>query len=93
MQRSKLTAFLADFGVYVFCAVGVAMSRYIPDFKAGIEPEFIFSWFRLLMSTVIAFMVMFTFDAGGDKAGKRQRWARRAAFALSQGFVWEQLIA
>ena len=90
MQRSA--AFFQDFGIYVFCLVGVALSRYVPDFKAGIEPEIAFSWFRLVMSAAIAVIVVFGFDAGGDKNGKRQRWVRRAAFALSQGFMWEQLI-
>ena len=84
--------FLKDSGVYIFCLLGVALSRYVPDFKAGIEPELAFSWFRLAMSAAVSFMVTFGFDAGGDREGKRQRWVRRAAFALSQGFMWEQLI-
>lgn len=93
MKQKPIATFLQDFGIYVFCLVGVALSRYVPDFKAGVEPEIAFSWFRLVMSAAIAVIVVFGFDAGGDPAGKRQRWVRRAAFALSQGFMWERLIA
>jgi len=92
MKQRTFKDFVADFGVYLFCLIGVALSRYIPEFKAGIEPEITFSWFRMTISAVVAVMVAFGFDIGGDPAGKRQRWIRRAAFALSQGFMWEQLV-
>jgi hypothetical protein len=92
MSDTRFAVFVADFGAYLFCLIGVAASRYIPDFKAGVEPEIVFSWFRLAMSALVALIVFGGFDLPGDKAGKRKAFLRRIVFALSQGFMWEQII-
>lgn len=93
ITHPKLLELFLDFGIYLFSLAGVLLSRYLPAFHAG--EDFILtlpSSGRLVMSMLVAWLVVFGFDAGGDIHSKRDRFVRRAAFALSQGFMWTTII-
>ena len=85
--------FLNDFGLYTFTIFGVLLSKYIPDFKTGNDiilkaPQI----GNLIISVAVALIVSVTAETGGDKAGKRKNWIRRATFHLANGMMWNTFI-
>lgn len=93
MSKENVQDFFLDFGIYMFCVVGVLASRWIPMFKDSREiPVDQIGLGELLFAMVVAFIVVFAFDQEGDKKGKRSAFRRRAAFALAQGFMWDTVI-
>jgi hypothetical protein len=93
MPQSRLHSFVADFGVYLFCIVGVLASRWVPTFRARQSiPIADLGWGELVFAAAIAFMVTFGFDMEGEPEGRRAAFKRRAAFALAQGFMWDTIV-
>ena len=89
---NRVSEFAADFGIYLLTVAGVFLARYVPLLKEDSAIVINWSWARLILSAVVAFVVTAGLDSGGDRAGKRANWVRRAAHALAQGFMWHQLI-
>lgn len=89
----RLANFLADFGVYAFSVIGILTSQYLPQFRqtgfVNLEP---INWGTFLISCILAFMISFTMDINSDVDGARKHWKRRAAFALTNGAMWQTII-
>jgi len=91
--REKFINFLADFGIYSFAVIGVLISRYLPQFRAhGFIDLNHITLGTLIPSCVIAFMISFGMDFDSDTEGARRNWKRRAAFALTNGAMWQTII-
>jgi len=91
----KARIILLDAGIYVFILAGIVLSRYLPQFKSGEPLVWVpVTWLRMVMSMLVAFMIVGSTDFGGDEGKRKPRnFVRRAAFALSQGFMWETVIS
>lgn len=93
MPRSRVHTFATDFGIYLFCIVGVLASRWVPAFRSSRSiPIAQLGWGEIAFAAVIAFMVTFGFDMEGEPEGRRAAFKRRAAFALAQGFMWDTIV-
>ena len=93
MSNNKLVLAFADFGVYLFCVIGVLASRWVPLFRERQSiPIADIGWGEIAFAAVIAFVVVFGFDLEGEPEGRRAAFKRRAAFALSQGFMWDTIV-
>lgn len=78
MNRDWWTAFLLDFGVYLFCIIGVLASRWIPGFRNQRSiPLDQIGIGELVFAAIVAFVVVFGFDQEGDKKGIYVGYDRR----------------
>ena len=89
---------LLDFGVYLFVLAGIILSRYMPQFQSGERLVWIpMSWVRMAISALIALMIVGSVDLDIDRdASKGKRKGRRVlariSLAISQGFMWQNII-
>lgn len=89
----KFVDFLADFGIYSFSVIGILTSQYLPQFRqTGFIDLHPINWGTFVISCIIAFMISFSMDIGSDTDGARKNWKRRAAFALTNGAMWQTII-
>ena len=70
------------------------MSKYIPAFREGLDIRFAFSWSRLVIGCVVAFMTLTGLEQFGkpDRKGKRKAFIRRAISAVTLGAFWYTVI-
>jgi hypothetical protein len=90
--KEKFDAVFDGLLMYGIVLLGVMMSRYIPIFREGGAIQFDFSWPRLIVGCLIAFMVLTGLEQMGDKKGRRKNKLRRAIAALSLGAFWYNMI-
>lgn len=89
---------LLDFGVYVFCILGVSVYLFFPDIKEGIHgiTYHMPRWEEAVVGLLVGIFAVWKGESGGQIEGKRKNFSRRAQSAALYGFAvaWatEQLV-
>ena len=84
---------LDSIAMIVAAAGGIVLSKYIPEFREGLEIIFIIpSWGRLVISFVLAMGVIAMTELKGNKAGKRKNFVKRLWFAFANGMTWHTIL-
>jgi len=90
---SNVLDILDSISMLAVAAAGILLSKYIPEFREGVDIIFtIPSWGRLTMSFILAIGVIAMTELKGNKAGKRKNWIKRLYFSFANGMAWHTLL-
>jgi len=77
----------------IAAAGGILLSKYIPEFRAGLDIIFVIpSWGRLVISFVLAMGVIAMTELKGSKVGKKKNFVKRLWFAFANGMTWHTIL-
>lgn len=88
-RRRKFHAFILDFGVYLFCVLGVSVYLFFPDIKEGIHGVTFYlpRWEEAVVGMLVAIFAVWKGERSGNIEGKRKNFSRRAQSAALYGFA------
>ena len=88
-RRKRRHEFLLDFGVYLFCVLGVSVYLFFPDIKEGIHGVTFYmpSAAEAIVGVLVGIFAVWKGEQGGQIEGKRKNFSRRAQSAALYGFA------
>jgi len=88
-RAKKIKELFQDFGVYLFCAGGVAVYLFFPDLKGGLHGVTFYlpSAAEAVAGLLVALFAVWRGEKDGNIEGKRKNFSRRAQSAALYGFA------
>jgi len=95
-MKKKVRELWKSFGdgcsIYFLAVVGVFMAPYINLMGEGEKFTIELDWNVLAVALVVALMIVWEEERGGDIDGKIKNWRRRAKAALFAGAFWYSIL-
>ncbi len=94
----RLTNFFYEISMFGFTTTGVLFSKYMPVIKAivlGSEESISFALpyrAQIIAAMVLALLVTYFLDKGGDPEGKKRNFKRRMLSQFANGIMWHTII-
>lgn len=85
-RRTQAKALYLEFGIYLFCFLGIGADRFIPDLTVDVLSISFPNFGELLSTLILTLVIVRRAEKSGDIAGKRARFFRRAKSAFLVGF-------
>ena len=92
-NKNKIFDILDATVMLIATAVGILVSKYIPEFKSGEEIILTLpSYGRLIIAIILSMGVMGSTEIKGDSKGKRKNFIKRLWFAIANGMAWYTML-